>query len=165
MHNLSSKYEWDWEKFMMNYTVFDGSFKLFASMNKIKDRIKTILPPGNKQGGRKDRIKHEERFKVLFELYGIPYHEEYINQIIFLRNDLFHQTIWDGGLPTSAEDKYNGFYHHLSLKKINLRIITAILGYQTDFIKEPWWSIHRVVFDPDFYEKIKKQRIQKTPPL
>jgi hypothetical protein len=136
MHNRTSTYEWDWEKFMMNYTVFDGSFKLFATINKIKNKI-----------------KHEERFKVLFDFYGIPYHEEYINQIIFLRNDLFHQTIWDGGLPTAAEDKYKGFYHHLSLMKINLRIIPAILGYQTNFIKMPWWSVHSVVFDPKFYEK------------
>jgi len=136
MHNRTPTYEWDWEKFMMNYTVFDGSFKLFASINK-----------------KKERVKHEERFKVIFDFYGIPYHEEYINQIIFLRNDLFHQTIWDGGLPTAPEETYKGFYHHLSLKKINLRIITAILGYQTDFIKMPWWSIHSVVFDPNFYEK------------
>ena len=136
MHNRTSTYEWDWEKFMMNYTVFDGSFKLFASINKIKNKI-----------------KHEERFKVLFDFYGIPYHEEYINQIIFLRNDLFHQTIWDGGLPTAPEDIYKGFYHHSSLKKINLRVITAILGYHTNFIKMPWWSIHSVVFDPNFYEK------------
>ncbi|MGB8318910.1 MAG: hypothetical protein WCE54_12340 [Ignavibacteriaceae bacterium] len=136
MHNRTSVYEWDWEKFMMNYTVFDGSFKLFAAINKIKNRI-----------------KHEERFKVLFDFYEIPYHEEYINQIIFLRNDLFHQTIWDGGLPTASEDKYKGFYHEISLKNINLRIITAIIGYKTNFIKTPWWSVHRVAFDPKFYQK------------
>ena len=27
MHNKGTSYTWDWEKFMINYTVFDGIFK------------------------------------------------------------------------------------------------------------------------------------------
>ena len=131
MHNKSISYTWDWEKFMVNYTVFDGIYRLYTEINSIK----------------KIRIKHEDRLLYVCKALNIPVHEEYIKNIYSLRNDLFHQAIWDGGLPTSSEDKYKGYYQHNNLRRLNIRAIIALLEFETEFIQTPWWFINKLIFD------------------
>ena len=36
---------------------------------------------------------------------------------------------------------------------MNIRIITALLNYNTKFIQMPWWSIGSHSFDPKFYDE------------
>lgn len=136
MHARAPSYNWDWEKFMLNYMVFDGIYKLASELHKCK----TVST-------------HKDRFYILIEKFGLVQKKEYIEQIYALRNELFHQAIWDGGLPNSSEGKYMGWAHHETLRKLNVRLITALFGFKTKFIQTPWFSIHSTVFDPQFYEK------------
>lgn len=130
MHNKSTAYTWDWEKFMINYTVFDGIFRLYTEKNNIKKRI-----------------KHEDKLLYVCKTYSIPINQEFIKNIYSLRNDLFHQAIWDGGLPTSSEDKYKGYYQHANLRRLNIRAILALLEYNSPFIQTPWWYINHLLFE------------------
>ena len=134
MHSRVPSYEWDWEKFTLNYMVFDGAYRLANEIYNCKAK------------------NHKDRFNVLIERFGLAHNDQYIDQIYNLRNDLFHQSIWDGGLPCSSEGKYRGWAHETTLRKLNIRIITALFKYDTKFIQMPWWSISSHAFDPKFYD-------------
>jgi len=130
MHNKGTAYTWDWEKFMINYTVFDGIYKLYESINNINNKP-----------------SHKDRIYTILKVFSIPIHEEFIKNIYFLRNDLFHQAIWDGGLPSSSEDKYKGYNQQANLRRLNIRAIIALLEFKTPFVKTPWWYINHLLFD------------------
>ncbi len=114
-------YEWDWERFTINYMVFDGCFELVRNLN----------------GWRRGR--HTERFNTLFSYFGIQNKEDDINEIMNLRNDLFHETLWEKGQPCAGGTA--GYRQTDNLRRINERLITAIAGCETDFIQTPWWHI------------------------
>jgi hypothetical protein len=121
MHNRSDHYEWDWEKFNINYMVFDACYKMFEEI----------------QGSKK--FRHRERFDGLLEFYNIQFIRDHVDQIISLRNNLFHETIWDGGQPCSG--KNNGWVQADNLKRINDRAILAIAGCRTSYINSNWATI------------------------
>lgn len=120
MNSRSDTYEWDWERFTINYMVFDGCFEMVRELN------------GWKRG------HHSERFQTLFNYFGIPNKEEDICEIINLRNDLFHESLWEKGEPCSGGTK--GYRQTNNLRRINERLITAISGCETEFIQTKWWN-------------------------
>jgi len=124
MNSRSDSYEWDWERFLINYMVFDACYRVVAEL----------------EGWR--RVRHEDRFCRLFEHFGIPARDEDVQDIVGLRNDLFHETLWDGGQPCSAGG--TGFRQVDNLKRINERLIAGIAGCQTDYVRSPWWFIGQV---------------------
>jgi hypothetical protein len=120
MNNRSDTYEWDWERFTIDYMVFDGCFEMARKLN------------GWKRG------QHSERFDTLFSHFNIPEQEEYTDEIINLRNELFHESLWEKGQPCSGGTK--GYRMANNLRRINERLITAISGCETGFIQTMWWS-------------------------
>jgi len=121
MHCRSDTYEWDWERFNINYMVFDACYKMTKEIKGLS------------------YCRHSDRFGVLFENYGLQEKEGEVQQIVSLRNDLLHETRWDGGQPCSSE--HNGYRQADNLKRISDRLILAIVGCNTAFIHSPWWSI------------------------
>jgi hypothetical protein len=120
MHSRSPSYEWDWEQFMIEYMVFDGCWKLTEMIHKLQ------------------RPKHAKRFNILCEEFGILYNKTLIGNIVQLRNNLFHETLWSGGQPCSATDG-PGWASPFYLRKFNQRLIPAILEYDTPYVRTPWW--------------------------
>jgi hypothetical protein len=83
------------------------------------------------------RGHHSERFYTLFRYFGIPNKEEDIVEIINLRNNLFHESLWEEGQPCSGGTK--GYRQTNNLRRINERLISAISGCETGFIQTKWW--------------------------
>jgi hypothetical protein len=68
-----------------------------------------------------------------------------IEEIVRLRNDLFHESLWDKGQPCSVASS-TGFQQEFNLRHINQRIIPALLGYNTNYINTPWWTRYPMEF-------------------
>jgi hypothetical protein len=128
MHSRAPSYEWDWERFTVEYMVFDGAYRL------AKDIYGCLAN------------NHKERFKVVFEQFGLKFDDEKINEIYTLRNELFHQALWDGGQPCTHS---NAFYYQYHISRINNRAIPALLGYKNEYIGSPWWTMGTWLFDKE----------------
>lgn len=120
MHSRTMSYQWDWERFMMEYIIFDGCWK-FYSNGKIK-------------------CTHQERLRRILSDLGMKIDNTGIDTIIRLRNDLFHEALWDKGQPCSGGSS-EAFYAYYHLRRINQRIIVALLKYQTRYICTDWKSM------------------------
>lgn len=130
MHSRALSYEWDWEQFMIEYTVLDGCWNLSKSLYNLK------------------QCRHEDRIHVLCEKFDIPADEKRIHDIVQLRNDLFHETFWDKSQPCTAT--YGpGFASSLNLRKFNQRLIPAVIGYKTSYIKTKWWQMGTFLFEKE----------------
>lgn len=122
-------YEWDWERFAIEYMVIDGLWKLSCDLREVKSNI-----------------PHKERIRKMCEVYGIPINEECIERAVSLRNVLIHETLWDRGQPCSAgsNEAYMSIQH---LGNLSRRIIPAIFAYKTSFVNTGWWHLGRFSFD------------------
>ncbi len=127
MHSRAASYEWDWERFTIEYMVLDGIYKLVSE-----------------QFGLKGRPPHKQRLKILLDQFEMEYDDDKVNEIYELRNDLFHQSLWGKGLPCTH--KASAFYGQLNLSKINNRLIPAALGYETKYIRSSWLSLAHQYF-------------------
>lgn len=131
MFSRSLHYEWEWERFTVDYMVIDGIWKLYEKQNKIKE-------------GSVRRLK--DRVNKLCKAYKIPVNDRHLTKIIKLRNELFHETLWDKGQPCSAGNN-DVFVQTIFLRHLITRLIPAILGYQTAFVKTEWWHLGNFIFD------------------
>lgn len=120
MHSRVPSYEWDWERFMIEYMVLDGCWKVASILNKLQAKA------------------HKERIRILCQEFGIPMDEKLITDIVTLRTDLFHETLWDKSQPCTATNG-SGFAASLHIRKLNQRLIPAILEYDTPYVRTPWW--------------------------
>ncbi len=121
MHSRAISYQWDWEKFMIEYAVFDGIWRSFAEKTKITEP------------------KHHQRLTTILTYFKMTQDKSVLNRIIDLRNDLFHETLWDKGQPCTARSS-DAFHSYFQLRRIVERLIPAILGYQTKYISSNWLS-------------------------
>ena len=128
MHSRTPLYEWDWERFIIEYMVLDGCWKVAKSRYGVKDS------------------GHSYRIKTLCEAFDISYDADLVRKIVNLRNDLFHETLWDGSQPctTVSED---AFRQPDNFRRLNQRLIPALLGYKTPYVKTAWWSLSACWFD------------------
>lgn len=127
MHSRSPSYEWDWEQFMIEYMVFDGCWNL----SEIKH---------------KSKAKHKERMYIICQQFGIPENKILIDNIVSLRNDLFHETLWDKSQPCTGTDG-PGFASSYHLRRFNQRLIPALFGYENSYIKSGWWNMGTFSFE------------------
>lgn len=130
MHSRAPSYEWDWERFTIEYMVFDGAYRLS------KDLYGCVAKG------------HKDRFNSVFNKFGIQFDDIKINEIYTLRNELFHQALWDGGQPCTRSSD-STFYHQYNLSRINNRLIPALLGYNNKYIGSPWWCMGSFKFDKE----------------
>ncbi len=128
MYSRSIQYEWDWERFAVDYMVLDGIWRLSCDLGVVKN------------SGR-----HAGRIRILCETYGIPMNDDSINKIVNLRNSLFHETLWGAGQPCSYGDGDTSL-HPLLLRKLIMRLIPAVFSYRTAFINTGWWYFGRFEF-------------------
>jgi len=130
MLSKSACYEWDWERFAIEYMIVDACFRLIQNLGLLQSR---------------DPIPHRKRIKKLCETFDIPHDEAYINDIVDIRNDLFHEITWGNGLPGSAGSSKT-YKMGDDLRRLNQRLILAMLDYKTNYIHTDWRSISQIKF-------------------
>lgn len=128
MHSRAPSYEWDWERFVIEYTVLDGCYKLAELRYGISAQ------------------HHKDRIKALSTPFGIPLEEQVVDRIVRLRNSLFHETLWDGSQPCTTVSDF-AFEAAGHLRRLNQRLIPALLGYNTPYSHTHWWSLSACTFD------------------
>jgi hypothetical protein len=130
VHGKAKCCEQDWESFLYQYMVFDAIYKFY------------ILSGGMEING------HKKRLTGLCENYGIPHHVDHINEIYKLRNELFHEALWNGNTPGfSLGSEYQSAQW---LERLNSKLIVAIAGYTNDFVKTGWWTYGWQSFNQSF---------------
>lgn len=128
MHSRAPSYEWDWERFAIEYMVFDGCWKLARQRYGVQD------------------APHQDRIKKACERFGIPIDNGLVRRIVSLRNDLFHETLWDGSQPCTAGSA-DASQQPYNLRRLNQRLIPALLGYNNRYVHSIWWSLSARSFD------------------
>lgn len=123
-HSFGRSYEHAFEVFNAQYTVLDACWKIHCELT-----------------GKKPRCSHARRVEVLASEYGIQVPEwasttngeSFLSQ---LRNALIHEGLW-------AQEPI-GFTHpplykaiHIDLYHLNSRILLALLGDSTEYIRKP----------------------------
>jgi hypothetical protein len=121
MNSRLELYEWDWERFMIAYMVFDACYKQAKEMGQVKS------------------CSHANRIEKMCKRYGLYCDTSLSGKIAGLRNALFHEALWDGGQPCSSGG-LKSFDHTKCLRGINHRLIPAILGYSTEYVGTHWDS-------------------------
>lgn len=128
MHSRAPSYDWDWERFAIEYMVFDGCWKL------------ALLQYGMKDAPDRDRIK------IACQRFSIPCDNVLVGRIVALRNNLFHETLWDSSQPCTAVSD-DAFRQPYNLRQLNQRLIPALLGYNNRYVRSIWWSLSARSFE------------------
>jgi hypothetical protein len=131
MHSRAPLYEWDWEHFAMEYMVFDGCWKLGEFLSFFQNMC---------------RIPHGKRIKILCQAFDIPFKKDLVDEIVDLRNKLFHETLWDGSQPCTAVST-SAFMSTYHLRRLNQRLIPVLFGYKTPYVQTGWWFLGTYSFD------------------
>jgi hypothetical protein len=128
MHSRSEMYEWDWERFLINYMIFDACFGYAKEVGNVPSST-----------------PHRGRFEAMCKRYGLYFDAAVVKKIVGLRNDLFHEALWDHGQPCSSGGQ-SSFDLTEFLRGINQRLIPALLGYSTKYIGSRWDCLGRCGF-------------------
>ena len=120
MQTKVKSYEWDWERFFTSYMVLDGCYKFLSETFGVSSR------------------RHRNRIKTVIKYFDMKLNSEWIDRIVCLRNELLHETLWEGGQPGNSGSTYS-FSAAFHLLKLNNRVIFAILGHRGEYIRSPWW--------------------------
>jgi len=121
MQARAKSYEWDWERFIIYYMVLDGCFKYLNVYYSISSK------------------SHKDRIKAIINHFNMFNDKRYIRQIVDLRNDLFHESLWGGEHPCIHSSSHT-WLTTTHLAKLNSRIIHAILGHNGEYIRSSWIS-------------------------
>ncbi len=122
MHSRATSYEWDWEQFTIEYMVLDCCWRLGTGRYGFRAKY------------------HSDQIKILCEELGLLFDEKLGRRIVCLRNNLFHETLWDGSQPCTAVSG-DAFQQPHNLRRLNQRLIPALFGYKSPYVHTAWWSI------------------------
>jgi hypothetical protein len=123
MLNRAPSYESDWEHFLSEYMVLDACHRTAEDLG--------VAP---KRGG------HAERIDRLCRVYNLMQNPGLTREIVRMRNDLFHEALWDRGQPGTATTSGSPFFP-LHLRRLNQRLVLALLSYQNDYMRSGWWAM------------------------
>jgi len=118
LHNRGPVYEWTWEYFLIEYQVFDSLWKIGRDNNIF------------------EHAPHCKRIYKVCNKYKMMIENNTIDGIVTLRNDLFHEALWDKN--DLFIDSDSSMRLPLYLRKLNQRFLFALLGYTGGYIKSPW---------------------------
>lgn len=163
MHCRAPMYEWDWERFAIEYMVLDTCLKLANLGRGIKDKTSESA----KKRCCRQRIelrrvgkakRPAEPIEIVCCRFEIPVpsdnslvqeveNKEIVEKIVRLRNQLFHEALWDDSQPCTgvASDTFLQTYN---LRRLNQRLIPALLGYNNRYVQTCWWSMGHRIFGP-----------------
>ena len=114
MFSRGCTYEWDWEEFIVQYIVLDALWRMGQQLFGLSART------------------HKHRTRRLCEHFGLDVDNLIANKWIDvdkmaeLRNDLFHETLWHGGRPSSTIGRL-GYSMPARMSVLNETLITKFL--------------------------------------
>jgi hypothetical protein len=119
MHSRAPMYEQTWERFMVEYMVFDALYNVVSSTKN------------------RSASSHAERIEVVcdaLDLFSMPHRAA---RLVELRNDLFHEALWAKELPGHvwSDEAYENREY---LRRLNQKIIPALLGYTSPYVRAEW---------------------------
>lgn len=120
--------EYEWLEFTLLYLVFDACYKLAQTQHGVSAK------------------RHSERIDQVASHFGIIEEPDLFEQWSELRNDLFHEALWRGkqvGNPTFSDVYHSILYFHAFIS----RLIVALIGCETDYIRSSWRHLGMVCFD------------------
>lgn len=119
LQNRTSLYRWDWERFLMNYVIFDSLYATAHSAAGVTAN------------------RHAERLKAMCTYFGVKQDDPSFKEIVRLRNDLFHESFWDAGSPcTRCSD--TAFQLVYDFERLNRRLTVGLTGFPTEYLKSSW---------------------------
>jgi len=127
MNSRSPSYEWDWERFAIDYMVFDALYRTTSEIHGL------TCPT------------HFARLRAMCQQYRIPDNSTWLQAIYDLRNELFHESLWDGHQPGLSTNE-DAFRTGLNLRWLNLRLIAGLFGYTGEYLQTEWWEHWRAAF-------------------
>lgn len=133
-------YEFMWERFAAEYMVYDAAFKVASNSGLIRGLIKT-------------RIKHEERFKKMAQLFNLSepppneWGKDWNTFFSDLRNDLLHEVRWDGNNMMGTPGNTNAEMAPRFLHELTRRHLLAVLGIKGPYLQTAWWHKGTSKFD------------------
>jgi hypothetical protein len=119
MNSRSPCHEWDWERFTINYMVFDAIYELATHVAGVRSR--------------KSGVTHGKRYDEMRATFGLADDRSAFDTIAALRNDLFHEALWDGTPPGESGVSQRARQSVRWLREINHRLIPAVLGFTTRY--------------------------------
>lgn len=127
MLSRAPTHEWDWERFVIYYMVFDALYRVAHETAKVKS------------------TSHAGRLSAMCRAFGLYQNSAHFDAIVSLRNELFHETLWSGSQPCSAISEEH-WRQIDNLRRLNERLVPALVGFQTDYIANPWDRIGMAAF-------------------
>lgn len=127
MNSRSPSYKWDWERFAVDYMVFDA---LYRTAHEIYGFSKQ---------------SHRDRLTKMCDQFDVPVEQNWLTAIYQLRNELFHESLWDRHQPGLATSE-DAFRAALNLHKLNMRLIAGVLGYAGEYLHTEWWRLETAAF-------------------
>ena len=132
MLNRAPAYEWDWEHFLIEFMIFDGLQKTWENTREA--------------GAIHRRPKSRKLVELMFNELGVPLNQGLLQQFSDLRNDLFHETLWDRGHPCTSKS-WEAVYAPILLRRLNQRIVLKLLDYKNEYASSIWWDMSPRSFD------------------
>lgn len=144
MHSRFYTYVWEYEKVLFEHMVFEALYRI--NLHNHKESINALVKAGIKN-----------KLKVLCELFGMEYDEDVIKRITKLRNELVHESLWDGVTPGTkgSNDIFPAVAGDI-LYRLNSRIICCTIGYFNQYSKSDCKNIGRFLFDAINSNKLNK---------
>jgi len=131
LHNLLPSYEWEWEEFAWEYSVFDACW-FIARENGLVTRAS---------------IGHADRFKQFADACGLVSKDDHFKTWVNLRNDLIHQVTWGYAVPGHApKSEVSGAL--LWMRAFVAFALFACISYPSPSLKEDWQTAALVGLDP-----------------
>lgn len=127
MNARSPCYDWEWEQFNVNYMVFDALYRIAVECHGVPE------------------VRHAERFRALAAKFELEENPTRWTKIHSLRNELFHEALWDGSHP-GMNSSLEASYAALNLREINHRLIPAVLAFDTRYVESSWWIFGSFAF-------------------
>jgi len=128
LYSMALSQEYEWLEFTLLYMVFDACYNIAEEHHSIRAQT------------------HEERFEKVASFFNVVKEKQEFKEWVRLRNDLFHEALWDGRTPgTSTFSK--AYSHILYFRGFECRVIAALLGHKSKFITDSWKHMAMSYFD------------------
>lgn len=126
-YSLAGALEWDWQRFQLEYMVMDACYRIAKEKDNCRARC------------------HEDRLRALSNTYGLMEDLGLFRFFVRLRNELFHETFWDGGqiFTSQTAESFHASFH---LRRFNHRVIVALLYGGCPYIETDWTAMGTFFF-------------------
>ncbi|MFH1312080.1 MAG: hypothetical protein ABIJ00_02530 [Candidatus Eisenbacteria bacterium] len=131
IHNHVPVYEWPWERYAWQYSVFDAAWYIAERNGQI---------PKPKRGKRR---RHADRFYTFARAFHMRSNKREFCRWAKYRNDLIHQVTWGKNVPghiprTPVHRAY------LPLRSFTTMALLASIGYNGATLRMPWNTIQQL---------------------